>query len=265
MYRLVALDIDGTILSSDQRILPSTVRAIRQARAKGVKVILCTGRSAPEAAEISRLTGCDNRAVCLSGGVIGDMTTGQPVRQFPLAPVSVEKALSILAPYPLHTILFADQYNLVTPATKAEMLQRLPKDLMHSHTLEAENLAEGMKNRTVCKLFSYSFHGNVTEAAEALAQAFPGLVTNCGDSLELLAAGVSKGASLSLLAADWGIEMKDVVAIGDSNNDLSMLSVAGMPVAMGNASHDAKAAAKRITDTNDNDGIAKALESLLKL
>lgn len=265
MYRLIALDIDGTLFSSDQQILPSTIHAIRQARAKGVRVVLCTGRSAPEAAELSQMAGCDDRAVCLSGGVIGDMTTGQPIRQFPLDPLCVKTALKILKPFALHTILFADQYNLITPDTKKDMLQFLPRDIVHSHTLETEDLAKGMEGRTVCKLFSYASSGDVTPAAAALAQTFPGLVTNCGINLELLAPGVSKGSSLSLLAADWGIDMEDVIAIGDSNNDLGMLSVAGMPVAMGNASADAKAAAKLVTDTNDNDGIAKALTQLLDL
>lgn len=263
MYRMVALDIDGTLFSSDQRVLPSTLQAIRRAREKGVRVALCTGRSAPEAADLARIVGCDDRAVCLSGGVIGDMSTGLPIRQFPIQPDQVKRALEVLNPFSLHTIVFADQYNMITPATRAEIRRLLPLDIMHSHILEAEDLTEGINGRTVCKLFSYAFSGDVSDAARALSRAFPGLVTDCGTNLELLAPGVSKGSSLRLLAADWGIDMEDVIAIGDSNNDIGMFSAVGMPVAMGNASDGAKAAARLITDTNDRDGIAKALERLL--
>ena len=90
-------------------------------------------------------------------------------------------------------------------------------------------------------------------------------MVNCdGANLEVLAAGVSKGAALKLLAEAWGIPLERVIAVGDSGNDLSMFAAAGMPVAMGNGSPAARAAARRVTGSNDRDGVAQAIRALLE-
>lgn len=82
MIRMIALDVDGTLLTSNGTLTEGTVRAIRAAREQGVRVVLSTGRSAPEAVWLTRMAGCDNRAVCLGGAAIADMADGRHLRRW---------------------------------------------------------------------------------------------------------------------------------------------------------------------------------------
>lgn len=267
MYRLIALDVDGTLLSSAGHILPSTVEAIAWARTQGVRVVLSTGRSAQEAAWLTRLAGCDDRAVCLSGGAIADTVTGRHVRQFPLPPEAAEEAIRIIQQYPFLCLdVFAGPHNLVTPFTRKTFAALQPNDCMHQFMVEEEDPAAYIRQHglEVCKIFAATVGPDLSQAIAQL-QTISGVETlNCdGANLEVLTTGVSKGAALALLARDWGIPMDQVIAVGDSSNDLGMFAVAGMPVAMGNGSPAARAAARYVTDTNDRDGIAKAIRELL--
>ncbi len=267
MYRLIALDVDGTLLSSSGQILPSTVEAIAWARSLGVRVVLCTGRSALEAAWLSRLAGCDDRAVCLSGGAVADAVTGAHLHQFPLPPNAAQAAMSIIQDYPFLCLdVFAGPHNLVTPLTRSFFAAQQPNDCVHQFMVEAEDPAAHVRTRslTVCKLFAATTGPDLSEAVARL-RTIPGLETiNCdGANLEVLREGVSKGSGLRLLAEEWGISMEEVIAMGDSGNDLSMFAAVGMPVAMGNGSQAARDAARLITDTNDRDGVAQAIRELL--
>lgn len=267
MYRLIALDVDGTLLSSAGHILPSTIEAIAWARSLGVRVVLSTGRSAREAAWLTRLAGCDDRAVCLSGGAIADAVTGRHVRQFPLSPDAADAAIRTIQRYPfLCPDIFAGPHNLVTAFTRKTFAALMPNDCMHQFMVESEDPVGYIHAHKleVCKIFAATTGPDLTEAVEQL-RTIPGTETvNCdGANLEVLLPGVSKGAALTLLAEEWGIPMEEVIAVGDSGNDLGMFAVAGMPVAMGNGSPAARAAARLVTDTNDRDGIAKAIRELL--
>ena len=77
MIRMIALDVDGTLLTSRGELTGETARAIRAAREKGVKVVLSTGRSVPEAVWLTERAGCDGRAVCLGGAAVADMADGR--------------------------------------------------------------------------------------------------------------------------------------------------------------------------------------------
>lgn len=263
MYRLIALDVDGTLLSSDGRILPSTVEAVAWARSRGARVVLCTGRSAMEAAWLSRRTGCDGRAVCLSGGAIADAATGRHLRQFPMPPDAAQAAIAIIREYPFLCLdAFAGPHNLVTPLTRTFFAALQPNDCIHQFMVETEDPAAYVQTHglPVCKIFAATTGPDLTEAVERLQAIAEVETTNCdGANLEVMARGVSKGTGLRVLAEDWGIPMEEVMALGDSSNDLEMFSAVGMPVAMGNGSDAARAAARFVTDTNDRDGVAKAI------
>ena len=266
MYQLIALDADGTLLTSDGRILPSTVQAIAWARSRGVRVILATGRSAPEAAYLGGLAGCDDVSICLSGGVIARGV--EPWKQFPLPAAAVEQAVAVIARYPFLCLdVFAGPYNLITPQTQAVFRSLQPQDCMFRFARVAPDPADWLRHHPmpVCKVFAATTGPDLTQAVRELEE-IPGIqVVNCdGANLEVLAAGVSKGAALKLLAEAWGIPLERVIAVGDSGNDLSMFAAAGMPVAMGNGSPAARAAARRVTGSNDRDGVAQAIRALLE-
>ena len=113
MIRMIALDVDGTLLNSRGELTGETVRAIRAAREKGVKVVLSTGRSVQEAVWLTRLAGCDDRAVCLGGAAVADMTAGRHIRRWDIPDGPAASVLNILRDKPLACMVFAGEVNLL--------------------------------------------------------------------------------------------------------------------------------------------------------
>ena len=96
MIRMIALDVDGTLLTSKGTLTEGTVRAIGAARAKGVRVVLSTGRSAPEAVWLTGLAGCDDRAVCLGGAAIANMADGRHLRRWDIPGELAARVLELI-------------------------------------------------------------------------------------------------------------------------------------------------------------------------
>lgn len=265
MCRLIVLDVDGTLLNSQGEVSPETIQAIQEARSKGVRVVLGTGRSAPEAAYFTALTGCDSRAICLGGAAIADMETMRHLTRWDMAPDTGRAALKIVQSVPLARMIFAGEVNLMDPASDAYFRENYPFDCFHSHKVVTEDILSYLEEHDLPMTKYYAVgepetFGPLLEGLRAL----PGLeLTSSGsDNFEVLSGGVDKGHALAVLARMWDIPIGETAAIGDSGNDLAMLQAAGCPVAMGNASLAVKKAARYVTDTNDQNGVAKAIRHL---
>ena len=268
MYRLIALDVDGTLLTPEGQVSARTVQAIADARKAGVHVVLATGRSAPEAGYFSKLAGCDPWAVCLGGAAIADMESFHHVRQWSMAPDAGMKALRLIQPEPLSRMVFAGEVNLMDPASDVYFVRHYPYDCFHRHKVVTEDMAAYIEERglPVTKLYAVGEPDQFPPLLERIRQ-LPGLeLTSSGqNNFEVMPSGINKGKALELLGRQWGIPLAETAAIGDSDNDLAMLRAVGCPIAMGNGSAAVKEVACHVTDTNGADGVAKAITHLLDL
>lgn len=266
MIRMIALDVDGTLLNSKGQVTVETIRAIRAARARGVRVVISTGRSAPEAAWLTGLAGCDNRAVVLGGAAIADMEDGRHLRRWDIPGELAGTVLETVGGKGLACMVFAGETNLLDPHSNAFFRAHYPYPAYLDSTVVADDLAAWFKthNQPLTKVYALGPRELFPPLLEKLG-AMPGLeLTSSGaDNFEVVARGVDKGRALCLLAWEWGIAPAEIAAVGDSDNDLAMLRAVGCPVAMGNASAEVKAAAAMVTDSNDGDGVAKALWKLI--
>ncbi len=267
MEKLIALDVDGTLLNSRGNVPASAVEAVERARSMGVRVVLATGRSAPEAVWLTDAAGCDCRAVVLGGGAVIDAATGRHLRRWDMADGLGARVLELLEGQPLYSMVFAGEVNLLDPASEIYFRKNYPYDCYFDNTTVADDLPAYLRAHRLplTKVYATGEASCFPPLLERLG-CLPGLtLTSSGaDNFEVLAQGTDKGRALCLLAAEWGIAPEDIAAVGDSDNDLAMLRAVGWPVAMGNASAEVKRAARMVTDSNDRDGVARAIDRLLR-
>lgn len=266
MIRMIALDVDGTLLTSRGTVTETTVRAIKAARERGIRVVLSTGRSVPEAVWLTELVGCDRRAVCVGGAVVADMADGRHLRRWDIRPETARPVLKLLRGEPLSCMVFAGESNLLDRDSSAFFRAAYPYPAYLDNTVTVDDLPAYLRTHRLplTKIHAEGAPEVFPPLLERLRR-MPGLaLTSSGrDNFEVVADGVDKGAALCLLAEEWGIRPEETAAIGDSDNDLAMLRAVGCPVAMGNASEEVKAAAVMVTADHDRDGVAKAIYGLI--
>jgi len=257
--RMVATDLDGTLLRTDGAVSPRARAALRAARARGLEVVIVTGRP-PRGVRRLELRDCAAVAVCANGALFYDLAADRLLdcRSIPAAVVTRLVAdLRRAAP----GAVFAAEAGLTfcrEPAWPAG-------DLLDQRDAVVED-APRFADRGVAKLLVR--HPRMDQKLLLpLAEAVAGddaVVTRSGlELLEVSAAGVTKASALQRLCDGLGIAAAEVVALGDMVNDLPMLRWAGHAVAVAGAHPGVLAAADEVIAGNDHDGVAAYLERLL--
>jgi len=272
--RLVAIDADGTLLDPDGAIRPRVERAVRTAIAAGCQVVLATGRRLQSAGPIARQVGIST-LILVNGAVVYDLSSRETLYEHALSPALCRRVVELIQSAGLPPVLLespvagarivAGPPELDNPDTAAYLgrkdevvrvlAERLP-DLEHIV------IALGMGDRArVARLEDLAREEPLLDSidwtsAVASSQKY-GYLTYV---VELVARGVSKGAALRWLASGRGIPIEQTLAIGDYENDVSMVEAAGVGIAMGNAVPSVRAAARAIVADNEHDGVAEAIE-----
>ncbi|RLL48280.1 HAD family phosphatase [Oceanobacillus piezotolerans] len=264
-YKMIVLDLDDTLLREDGSISERTKKALMDAQKMGVKVVLASGRPTfgmqPIAKELS-LAEYGSYILSFNGGQIINCQTNDLMFSSTLSIEDVQTLYDVSRREDvyIHTYIgdeiITDQSN---PYTDIEStLTGLPIKLV-------EDYKEAVSVPVVKVLMVEE-----PERIRALeAKLLPELsdkytiLTSKPYFLEFTEKGITKGESLNQLIQSLGIEREEVIAIGDSYNDLTMIEFAGLGVAMGNANEDIKGKADYITDTNMNEGVAKVVEKFV--
>ncbi|MGI5963507.1 MAG: Cof-type HAD-IIB family hydrolase [Lawsonibacter sp.] len=265
MVKLIALDLDGTLLDPAGQVQETTKRAIAQARRAGVRVVLSTGRPIPEAIWFSHQAGCDSLISCLGGAALVHGESGEVLRRWDIPEPSATRALELCLNREIELMIFAGDAILLDPFSKDSLLRTYPYPAFHEN---AKTVGDPLSYRQEHGLPLTKIHGDYNPSAYPLAElsALPGVELTASNEhdFELVPAGVDKGRTLALLALLYGVALDDCAAVGDSPNDLSMLQVVGTPIAMGNAAQEVKAVARWTTASNGEDGVAKAIFACLE-
>ena len=267
--KLIAVDLDGTLLNHSKEVLESSRQAIAAAAAAGVQVVVASGRSFPEAQRFVAGTACSEHVICAGGAAIVNRTSGVSERTWYLdchtaAHVLQQGAVCGMAAfaYTADQIWMEEKdYNTIFSHMPGFRAQR---DILHlCNDLPESIAAHGMD---VAKIMCWSLDKDKQQQARAHLADIPGLsFTSSGpDNFEVLAVGAGKGMALRWLAQALGIPREETAAIGDAENDLDMLAEAGYAVAMGNAATCVKAQADFVTGDCESDGIARALTWLME-
>lgn len=270
--RLVGLDMDGTLLTSDCRLTGRARRAIEECLAAGCLVVPASGRpwgGLPK--ELLAIPGVD-WAVTANGATLVDLKNGRVAERRWMRREDWFLARQLTEPFHRVIDLFLDGWGY-SEAKALEVAEQWAAPGMAGYVRASRRPVEDVaalagQNEQIEKanLFFYpdAMPAGRDEAWRLLeASGRFEVSTSSFVGIELNAKGADKGAGLLGLAARLGIPAQQVMACGDNGNDLPMLRAAGLGVAMGNATAEAKAAADWVTDTNDADGVAKALEKFV--
>lgn len=258
--RLVALDVDRTLLTDDYRVLPEISNAVAQAREDGVLIVLATARAPEAVRHVLTDLGEVDGVICCGGALTmklwADTWQVVPGSDDSFVPMDlvhavVRQARELDMPLAVYTMegAFVDQME---PVLGEEFR------LTGMNASECDLLDIRVP---VAKFLAIARPGQIPILHE-FRQAFDeplSCVFSHGNLLEVMQKGVSKGRGLISLTTSLGVDTTNVVAIGDSENDLSMFAVAGLAIAMGNGSAEVRAAADWVTSTNNEAGVAAAL------
>lgn len=268
-FRLVAFDMDGTLLSSRKEVLPSSRDAVDRLAGAGVAVALCTGRAPVMIqAHHSELPGV-RYAVCASGAILYDLAERRVMSRRPIDAELVRRAAEVCERYDTTLDAFAGAgfyYSACLADRAADYGMRAYVPLFERHGTPVGNVWEPLVSggEATEKIDVFFADPADRDRARAELEGLP-LVMSYSErtSLELSPTGVDKGVGLSELAGMLGVPMSATVAVGDADNDLPMLRAAGLAVAMGNANERARRAADVIVADNDHDGCAEAARLVL--
>lgn len=273
-YRLLAIDIDGTLLNSDRKIADSTLSAICAAMERGVRVTLCTGRSMPSAVHIMDRLSLNTPVILNGGALIFDSHRRRSLYMRNLPRRVAEDAVHQLRSLSCYPIIYSPlpesqyfYYDVFDPANP-DFQQYVDKNSGRAHrvddVLEAiwgDPAMVAFTDRTdKIRALEPELVSRLPETTVTL-EISPGNQTYC--HVTLPPRGVSKGSGLRELACLLGIDLAETIAIGDNLNDLDMMQTAGLGVAMGNATPETKARADYVTASNNDDGIAKVIDRFI--
>ncbi|PKU25524.1 pyridoxal phosphatase [Telmatospirillum siberiense] len=269
-YKLVALDLDGTLLDSDQAIRDDTIAALKEVRVKGLGIILVTGRHHVASHAYHDQLRLETPIICCNGTYIFDYAESKVLAADPLEREQVLALLTIARRHKVHCLVYVrDAMTFETENEHVKSLlawrDKLPERVRPA-LRRVETFEEEVEKATVIWkiVASHPDHavlaGCIAEMKEAVRASYEWSWHN---RVDIARSGNSKGGRLAEWAASRGIDLDQVVAFGDGENDISMLSRAGVGIAMGNSTDDVKASADWVTGTNDGDGIAAALRRLV--
>jgi Cof subfamily protein (haloacid dehalogenase superfamily) len=268
--RLIATDLDGTLLRDDKSVSPRTVAALAAAEAAGIEVFFVTGRPARWMDVVSDHVHGHGLAICGNGAAVVDLHGGSGGHRFvkvrELARDNALDAVRLLRDAAPGTVYAVEQtYGFHQEPDYPKMHLEVPDTLAPAEEVLAADGAGAAE--PVLKILAYhpSLDPDGFLATARLAIGERATVTRSSPSalLEISGPGVSKASTLALCCAERGISHEEVVAFGDMPNDVEMLTWAGRSFAMGNAHPDVIAAASGRTVANNDDGVAVVIERML--
>ncbi len=266
--KLIAFDLDGTLLTTSKEITSYTRKILEEAAARGIEIVPATGRPIRGVPEDLYCFPGVRYAVTSNGARLIEMATGRTVREDLLSYEKAKEVLAILQEYDTMREVFYDGQGYI----EKEKLSRVERyihtkavtDYITRTRVPVEDL-EGMferERRAVDKLQGLFADWGEREACYARLQKMSGIEVAgaLGNNVEVNGAGVHKGAALAVLGERLGISPEEMLAFGDGSNDITMLQMAGTGIAVANAQPEVREAADGIAGSNDEDGVARYIE-----
>lgn len=277
-YRILALDVDGTLLDADGHLRPRTADAVARAARAGIRPVLCTGRRYRRARAITEQLGLDAPIVCNSGAIVKDPSDHRTLWRADFDAGLAAEVRALFHAFDQPAVVFTDRtpaeadFRVSTfPTGRAMFDDYVAKNRDHAEVDPAWAVAiEGDHEPWfhVCAVGSYEemsvFEQSAIERIGGRIQTFVLRTSRyLGTMCEVLRVDASKWSALLHLAELWGIGPEEICAVGDDANDIPMIRHAGLGVAMGHAHADVRDVADLVTGRHDEDGVAMLVDQVL--
>ena len=264
MYKIIFIDIDGTLRNDRKEITEKTKEAIHKVVEKGMHVAICSGRPGKYVEEVSKASSASNYVIACNGGEIYDYEEKKMIYVNALENEEVITLWHMAERYDVQLIMISNGKRIVRKQTDDEtdiILEESIENFVIDNpvtqcvfsSMELESIQSikkeiNLKNLGIVNLSKCLINNELPKERPFF--------------LDVTCKGTSKGEAIKKLCKYLKIDLKDSVAIGDSYNDITMFKAVGHSVAMGNAPEDIKRIVDEVTDTNNEDGVAKFLEKL---
>jgi 16S rRNA pseudouridine516 synthase len=257
--QLVALDVDGTLLRDDHSLSQANIEAIHQCVKHGIEVVLCTGRGAPNALPVFQKIGLSGTIICHNGAatVVGDTLT--ILEQFDIHPTHVVALIEKLRDMALFfDVSTANQIYVERMTEDAKQMYDL-FELVPSSIQSLNDIQSDIVKVTVFEKDKLKLDAILSELETVIPNEIA--LVRSGDSfIDFMVPNVNKGMALAKYVKAKGFTNEQVVAVGNYNNDIDMLSYAGIGIAVSNATEDVLKIADEVVPSNNEDGVAYAIQ-----
>lgn len=269
--KMIGLDLDGTLLNSQKQLTEYTKSVLKQAIEQGVHVFPATGRpysALPE--ELKQFPGM-RYAVTANGARVMNLETMQIFYEDLLSVETSQKVLDTLKKYDTIYEFFADGIGYTSVASLQEAYEYFDVSHMAEYYVASRNMVSDVKEkltelqRPTDKLQGIFRFVEEKKLASADLEKLDGITVTTAfqNNLEINKKGVDKGVGIRKLGEVLGIAPEEIMVCGDGMNDMAMMKAAGFAVAMGNAEEEIRSMADYVTVTNDEDGVARAIEKIV--
>lgn len=268
--KLIALDLDGTLLSPDGQVHPMERDTLQQARRAGISIAIATGRSIQDTLPYAQAAGGVDWIITENGARISS-ANGQIIYQRVMPQETLELLLQLCRKYGVepcfygdHIVWYGKRCRQFHDNVQAATGRPLPLQLDHFHYVDGHAQWDALTQENIYKAIVYGDAADLETWLTALSQtgqftAEPSIF--CGmKNIEINQFGTDKGTALLHLAAQLQLTPEQVMACGDSDNDRAMLQAVGLGVAMANAPAHIRALANIVTDTNIQHGVAQVVQ-----
>ncbi len=270
-YKLIAIDMDGTLLNSENEISLRNRKAIRKAKSLGVNIIISTGRLFASANEYAESLDLTTPIISCNGAYVAEQDRSNIIYDSAIDKEVAKEIIKLSEKENIYYHFYDDEtFYLTEKNASSEGFKKWTGVNNIYHGIDYQTMYNPLKEieKSQVKVYKYiiveedkekllSFRNKVSQLTGVE------IASSWSNNIEVMKKGVTKGNALEKLRKKYNIPSTKVMAIGDNENDVSMLKVAGLAVAMENGDEKAKQNAHYITDTNDNDGVAKVIEKFI--
>jgi Cof subfamily protein (haloacid dehalogenase superfamily) len=276
-YRLLAIDIDGTLVNSRDELTPATRDALFEAGEAGIQLVLATGRRYSQTIPLVEPLGIDVPLVTASGALVKNPRDHQTLFRAEFDRAMLCRIVQMIDQAGYDSVLCTDTFDagfdfyVARQDVESEELGQYLRQNPESGRIWPQLVDD--PPHEVFEVFAMGARTEMLDLERRLSDRLPNQLTMHvlrspkygGFFLEIAPAGVTKWSAIQRLATRWGIPDNAICAVGDDVNDIPMIQAAGLGVAMGNALPEVKAAADRIAPTHDENGLVRVVQWILQV
>jgi Cof subfamily protein (haloacid dehalogenase superfamily) len=263
-YKMLVLDMDDTLLNDDHQISAKNKASLMQAQEKGIIVVLASGRPTPAMSKFANeleMSRFDTFMISYNGAVITDLKTNTTF---------FEQSLSVEDIHLLHDFSKEHQVSIITYINGEIIASADSEYLAIEHAITempvqiVADFKDAVNTQTIkCIMLGEPNYLKSVESKLKLTMPHKSVSTSKPFFLEITEKGIDKAASLTLLAQKLNIKQSEIIAVGNANNDLSMVQYAGLGVWVDNVDTELRHLADVIVASNNNDGVAEVVEKYI--
>lgn len=264
-YKLIVTDMDGTLLNEEHEISRINKLALKKAADKGIEIAIATGRIYESAIKYARELGINTPMICCNGALIKE-EKGNIIYEEPIDHKQCEEIINILEKYKIYYQCFTDN-TIFTPYINEWLKKYQMQEDLNITIIESNDIKSQIKGENILKFLIIEENLDLLEELTKKLKIMEciEITKSFFNNIEIMKKGINKGSAVESLGRYLGIDKSEIITFGDNHNDLTMITYAGMGVAMGNAEDIVKENSNYITCKNTEDGVAKALEAILNI